>query len=453
MKIVIIGTGYVGLVTGVSFAVNNHLVICVGRNNEKIKRINQGYSPFFEPGLDELLAKLIKNKLLKATNELEGSIKESDVTVIAVGTPTVGNNIDLSQINQAAMQIGGALKKVRKYHVVVIKSTVIPGTSENVVKQIIEKYSGKKAGKDFGLCMNPEFLREGNALEDALNPDRIVIGQIDARSGKEFAKIYASHKNTPIIFTNLKTAEMTKYASNALFATLISFSNEIARISEAAGSIDVLDVWKGVHLDRRLSPVYGETRIKPGILNYILSGCGYGGSCFPKDTKALAHFIDELGIDAEVIKSVIAVNATQPLRLVALLKNAIGENLKGKKIAILGLAFKPNTDDSRESPAFAVIKSLLSVGAEITCHDPAVYKEKAPEILFDLPIILAKTIEEAIVDADGVILVTAWKEYANLTPGFFKKHMRHPIIIDGRRIFAKKTFIKAGITYRGIGLS
>ena len=449
-KITIMGTGYVGLVTGVSLARLGHKVICVGRNKDKIEAINNGKSPFFEPGLDNLLVKLTKKGLLVATNNLKESVISSDFTIIAVGTPTVNNKIDLSEIREASKQIGEALGYIRKYHVVIIKSTVIPGTSENVVKPILEEYSSKNVGKDFGLCMNPEFLREGNALDDALDPDRIVIGQYDDKSGKEFAKIYKKYR-CPIIFTNLKTAEMTKYASNALFATLISFSNEIARVSEKATGVDVLDVWKGVHLDRRLSPVIGKTRIRPGMLSYILSGCGYGGSCFPKDTKALANFADELQEEAKLVKNVIEINSTQPHRLIILLKDALSE-IKNKRIAVLGLSFKPNTDDLRESAAFPVIEELLSGGAKVICHDPQVYKKNIPEKLKSLPIVLVKTAKEAIMDSDAVLIITSWDEYIKLTPQSFKQYMKTPIIIDGRRIYNKEKFKKAGIIYKGIGL-
>ena len=321
--------------------------------------------------------------------------------------------------------------------------------TETVVKPIIEKFSNKKVG-EFGLCMNPEFLREGSALEDALNPDRVVIGQFDERSGKEFSKVYEK-LSCPIIYTNLGTAEMTKYASNALLATLISFANEISRISEQAGEIDVLDVWKGVHLDKRLSPIVGGVRVKPGILSYIMSGCGYGGSCFPKDTQALVSFADEIGAQADLIKSVIQINKTQPQRTILLLKKAIGEELRGKKIAVLGLTFKPNTDDMRESAAFPIINQLISEGVVVICHDPKAYKECTPKALEELDITLAESVQEALEGADGVIVVTAWDEYVNLEPNFFKQYMKEPVLIDGRRIYNKSKFLSAGVIYKGIG--
>lgn len=449
-KITIIGTGYVGLVTGVSLASLGHKVICVGRNKEKIRSINSGKSPFFEPGLDPLLRKLVRKGLIIATNNLEESVKHSDFTILAVGTPTVDNKIDLSEIKEVSKQIGRVLKEVKGYHVVVVKSTVVPGTSENIVKPLLEQYSFKTVGKDFGLCMNPEFLREGKALEDALELDRIVIGQYDLKSGKTFSKIYSKFK-CPILFTNLKTAELIKYASNSLLATLISFSNEIARIAEKADGIDVLDVWKGVHLDRRLSPRVGKKLIKPGILSYILSGCGYGGSCFPKDTKALSNFADGINENALLIKSVIKINDTQPARVISLLKKAIGNDLRGKKIALLGLTFKADTDDLRESAALKILNELKLEGSEVISHDPWAYKKNVPQVLSGYK--LADKIEEALVEADAAILVTAWKEYLNLTPEFLKRLMKNPILIDGRRVLDKNKFIKKGVIYKGIGLS
>ncbi|MDO8638424.1 MAG: UDP-glucose/GDP-mannose dehydrogenase family protein [Candidatus Daviesbacteria bacterium] len=450
MKVAIVGTGYVGLVTGISLAVLNHEVACIDNDQKKISRINKGQSPFYEPGIDELLKKLVAKKSLLATDDLKKAVLESDITIIAVGTPTIENKIDLSFIKIAAQQIGEALANTDKYHVVTVKSTVLPGTTEQIVKPILEKYSKKQVG-EFGLCMNPEFLREGSALEDALHPDRIVIGQIDEKSGKEFAKIYSKF-SCPKIFTNLWTAELIKYAANSLFATLISYSNEIARIAESTSKIDVVDVWKGVHLDKRLSPYVGKKQIRPGILSYIFSGCGFGGSCFPKDIKALASFAKMQKVDAKLIESVINVNKTQPHRLILHLKKTIGNDIKGKKIAVLGLAFKANTDDIRESAAFPITEELISEEAKVFCHDPMAYKENTPKQLADLNVVLTKTVDEAVKNAEAVIVVTGWDEYIKLTPKFFKQNMKQAVVIDGRRIYDKNSFIREGVIYKGIGL-
>lgn len=450
MKISIVGAGYVGLVTGLSLTNLGHKVICIDNDKNRILKINKGNSPFYEPGVDELLKNAVRKKNFQATEDLEKSVLESDITIIAVGTPTINNNIDLSFIKKAAQQIGNVLKKTSKYHIVAVKSTVLPGVTEETIKPILEQSSGKNIGS-FGLCMNPEFLREGNALEDALHPDRIIIGQIDEKSGKEFAKIY-SKLSCPKIFTNLWTAELTKYAANLLFASLISYANEIARIAESTNKIDVQDVWEGVHLDKRLSPYIGKKQISPGVLSYILSGCGFGGSCFPKDIKALASFADQQKVEASLIKSVIEINKTQPHRMILHLKKALGENLKNKRIAVLGLAFKPGTDDIRESPAFPVIEELITEGVKVVCHDPMAYKEYIPEQLSNLDLILTSTVSKAVKDAEAVIVVTSWDEYIKLTPKFFKQNMKQAIVIDGRRIYDKNLFKKAGVIYKGIGL-
>ena len=248
------------------------------------------------------------------------------------------------------------------------------------------------------------------------------------------------------------TSELIKYTSNSLFATLISFSNEISRIAESTNKIDVLDVWKGVHLDKRLSPRFGKTQLKPGVLNYILSGCGFGGSCFPKDVQALASYANSQGVDAKILNSVLDINKTQPSRMILHLKKALGEKLKDKKIAVLGLAFKANSDDIRESASLPIIEELISEGAKVLCHDPFVYKKSIPKKLKNLPIKLASSIKEAIRKADAALIITAWEEYIKLSPDFFKKNMRNAIVIDGRRIYDKAEFAKAGVIYRGIGL-
>ncbi len=448
MKVAIIGTGYVGLVTGASMAALGHKVILVGRDKSKAEKINSGKSPFYEPGLDELLISLVKKKKLIATTDFANSVLGSQVVILAVGTPTKDNKIDLSAIEKATEQIAEAIKDQKDYKVIAVKSTVVPMTTEKVVKPILEKLSGKSTG-EFGLCMIPEFLREGQAVEDALKPDRIVIGAVDDKSANVFLELYKKVK-APKLVTNLRTAETIKYASNALFATLISYSNEVARICEGIGDVDAQEVWEGVHLDKRLSPLVGKKRIKPGVTSFIFSGCGYGGSCFPKDTKALAHFAESVNVDAQIIKQVIEVNRTQPVRMIDLLKKTVG-NLKNKKIVVLGLSFKPDTDDLRESPSLSVVKLLLKEHAHVVAHDPTV-KEKIGE-LSELDIEIAKKVDDAITGAHAVVLMTAWNEYKALKPSTLKKKMITPILIDGRRIYAKKDFISAGVTYKGIGLS
>lgn len=446
MKISIIGTGYVGLVTGVSLALQGHNVVCIGRNKKKIARINEGKSPFYEPMINRLLKKVVNKSFLLATDIFEKNIITSDITIVAVGTPTVNNKIDLTDIKKISVQIGKTLKKSKKYHVVVIKSTVIPTTTENIVLPILKKYSGKNVPA-FGLCMNPEFLREGNAIEDALNPDRIVIGQYDKKSGKKLAEVY-KNLSCPKIFTTLTTAEMIKYTANSLFATLISYSNEIARICQTIGNIDVVDVWGGVHLDNRLSPIINKKRITPGFIHYLSSGCGYGGSCFPKDTKALYAYAESIGINGQILKSVIQTNKTQPLQMISLLKRAM-KTVSGKKITILGLSFKPQTDDIRESAAIPIIESLIKQKANITVHDP-IARLIDPKLLEKVKI--ASDIKEALYNADAVLVLTAWDQYKKLIPKDFLSSMKNAIVVDGRRIYDKEYFISCGVIYEGIGL-
>jgi len=450
MKIAVIGTGYVGLVTGVSLALLGHNVVCIGREKFKIEKINKGTSPFYEPGLDNLLKKVLTQKLLQATNNFQKAVSNSNIIIIAVGTPTIGNRIDLSAIKTISKQIGKELRNSSKYQVVVVKSTVVPSTTEKIIKPLLEKYSNKKIG-EFGLCMSPEFLREGNAVKDATNPDRIVIGQIDEKSGILFSQAYED-VFCPKVFTNLTTAEMTKYAANSLFATLISYSNEIARICESIKDIDVVDVWKGVHLDSRLSSNTLREGQVPGIVHYIFSGCGYGGSCFPKDTKALLAYAKSIGVETPIIKGVIDVNSAQPERMVDILKKTLG-NLKNKKIGILGLTFKAQTDDLRGSASISVIKSLIGQGAKVFCHDPSFDLAGDKRELYGLKINICKTIDETLRSSDGALLMTAWEEYTKIMPSLFKKLMKTPVLVDGRRIYSARTFLKAGVIYRGIGYS
>ena len=287
MKVSVIGSGYVGLVSAVCLADKSHNVICVDSNVNKVDKINRAESPIYEVGLDELLSANI-NINLNATTNLVNSVLNSDVSLIAVGTPFNGTEIDLKYIRQVAKEIGQVLKEKDDYHVIIVKSTVVPGTTDNVVIPILEKYSEKKAGIDFGVGMNPEFLREGQAIEDFMKPDRIVLGGIDERTHQKMTELYLSFSGVDILKTNNKTAEMVKYTSNSVLATLISFSNEIANLCSAIGDIDVVDVMKGVHLDKRISPILvNGDRVTPTITTYLEAGCGFGGSCFPKDVNAL----------------------------------------------------------------------------------------------------------------------------------------------------------------------
>jgi UDPglucose 6-dehydrogenase/GDP-mannose 6-dehydrogenase len=444
MRISVIGTGYVGLVSGACFAETGHHCVCVDIDAGKVERINRGEPPIHEAGLPELLARHVGRRL-SATTELARAVRESDITFIAVGTPFDGERIDLGFIREAARQIGAALRDKQGYHVVVVKSTVVPGTTDGVVRPILEETSGRKAGAGFGLGMNPEFLTEGVAIEDFMHPDRIVVGGIDERSIAVQREVYAPFSGVPVIATNNSTAEMIKYASNSVLATLISFSNEFATLCAALGDIDIADVMRGVHEARYFTPATatGE-RVRAPITSFLWAGCGYGGSCLPKDTRALAAHGAAHGAPMPLLEAVIATNRAQPARMLGLLERHF-DSLAGRLVAVLGVAFKPDTDDVRESPAIPLMAALAARGARIVAYDP-VARETAREVL-PPGATLAARLEDAVADADAVLLVTAWDEFTRL-PGILAARERQPVVVDGRRILDKERIAR----YEGIGL-
>ncbi|ASA78488.1 UDP-glucose/GDP-mannose dehydrogenase family protein [Thermococcus sp. 5-4] len=425
MKVSVIGSGYVGLVTGMGFVKLGNEVIFVDVDEEKINMINNAEPPIYEEGLDELM-KEFKGRY-HATNDYREAILNSEVTFICVGTPSrEDGSIDLTYVKQAAEEIGKVLKEKDSYHVVVVKSTVLPGTTENVVKPILEEYSGRKAFKDFGLAMNPEFLREGVALRDFLNPDRIVIGVQDERTREILEELYQPI-DAPKLFTDIKTAEMIKYASNAFLATKISFANEIGNICKKLG-IDSWKVFEGVGLDHRISP------------HFFRTGIGWGGSCFPKDVKALINKAEEIGEEPVILKAVVEVNERQPLKLIELLKKYVPE-LKGKTVGVLGLAFKPDTDDVRETRAYIVIKKLLDEGAKVLAYDPQAmknFKRFYPDV--GERIEYASSVGDVLERTDVVLIVTEWGEFGELD-------YSGKIVIDGRRVRAAERTAKI---YEGV---
>ncbi|HWN10335.1 MAG TPA: UDP-glucose/GDP-mannose dehydrogenase family protein [Pyrinomonadaceae bacterium] len=445
MHITIIGTGYVGLTTGVCLAGIGHQVICVDVMPERVAAINEARSPFYEPGLDEMLSSALANGRLRATTELASAVAASEVTFITVGTPQIDGDIDLSYVSAAARQIGSALRDVSGYHVVAVKSTVIPGTTDTLVRNMIEETSGRATG-EFGLCMNPEFLREGSAIDDFNNPDRIVIGQWDEKSGRVLAQLYESF-DCPMVFTTLRNAEMVKYASNSLLATLISFSNEIAALCEVTPDTDVDVVLGGVHLDRRLSGVNGE-RISPGVLSFLRAGCGFGGSCLPKDVNALRAYARQQSVTPSLLDAVMAINAERPARLVRLAEDALG-SLEGATVALLGLAFKAGTDDVRESPALAVMNHLLSKGAVVRSYDP-IFTSAPAGLRVDENVHFCHTLREALAGADAALVITGWPEFAEADWKTLPGEMRRQLIIDGRN-FLRDVSWPQGVTYLTIG--
>lgn len=401
MKITIIGAGYVGLVTGACLAEMKYDVIIVELEKEKIKKINNKECPIYEKNLKELL----KKTDIKATNDYKLNIQYSDVIFICVGTPTKKDNTqDLSYIENTCKQIGKYLKKDQ---IIVIKSSVVPGTTQEKIIPLLEKHSKFKEGIDFFVAVNPEFLREGTAVYDFQNPDRIIIGANHQKAIEILNEIYKDF-TCPMINTNPTTAEMIKYASNAFLSTKISFINEIGNICKKL-NIDVYEVAEGMGHDKRIGR------------EFLNAGAGYGGSCFPKDVKALITKAKELGIKPTILESVLIVNEEQPLKLIELLKSHTGK-IEGKEIGILGGAFKPETDDIRESRAIPVIKELLKEKAIIKLYDPKAYKNLKklfPEIIY--------CSTEEVLDSDATIVLTKWDEFENLD-------FRGKTVIDGRKI-------------------
>jgi len=441
MRIAVVGTGYVGLVSGACFAELGHDVVCVDTDRDKVAKIQSGVPPIHERDLPQLVRRHIGRRL-RATLDLTEAVTSSDMSLIAVGTPLRDGKIDLSFVRAVAEQIGTALKEIRHYHVVVVKSTVVPGTTEKTVLPILEAASGKKAGYDFGVGMNPEFLTEGEAVSDFLRPDRIVLGGIDDRSIDAMAEAYPQFDSVPVVRTNPRSAEMIKYASNTLLATMISLSNELANLSAEVGEIDVPTVMEGVHLSRYLTSEDGQTA---QLASFLYPGCGYGGSCLPKDTKALVSQGMELGVPMRVLEAVDHVNRAQPERMLDLLRRQFPE-LVGLRVGVLGLAFRPGTDDMRESPAIPIIHKLVSEGVEVRAYDP-IATESASAVFTGLNIKLCEDMAEAVQDVDAVLLITRWDEFAQL-PALIARQPVPPLLVDGRRMIAPVSVPN----YSGIGL-
>ncbi len=431
MKVSIIGTGYVGLVTGVGFAKHGHEVVCVDKDGYKVDMINQAEPPIYEKDLKKLLEKVVSDSKLSATMKTEEAIRDTEITFICVGTPSKEDgSVDTSAVEKVSEEVAGALKKKKEYHVVCVKSTVTPGTTDGKVLPTLEK-SGKKVGEDFGLSMNPEFLREGVALDDFLNPDRIVIGGIDQRSQEFVREVYFPFK-APILLTDLRTAEMIKYASNALLATKISFANEVSRLCEKMG-IDVYDVMDGVGMDHRINR------------DFLNAGCGFGGSCFPKDVRALRSLARKEGLKTKILDAVLEVNQEQPLLTVEYLRDEL-EDLQGKKVAVLGLTFKGGTDDVRMTRALPMVEGLKDEGAEVIVYDPMGMKNFSK--LVD-GIDYADGIEEALEGADACIIQNDWLEFKALKSEDLAG-MRRKVIVDARRILDEEE-LSENVTYIGVG--
>jgi UDPglucose 6-dehydrogenase len=459
MKVSIAGAGYVGLVTGACLAEKGHQVICADVDPAKVERINRGEAPIREAGLDDLLKRHAGTRLTAVT-DLRRAVMETDFTFVAVGTPFDGRAIDLTQVKSAAETIGRALKDKNGWHMVTVKSTVVPGTTDDVVGEIIERESGKRAGEGFGLGMNPEFLTEGEAVGDFMDPDRLIFGSRDEKGFEALEELYAGFPGVKRLFTINRTAEMIKYASNSLLATLISFSNEIANLCSTLGGIDAMDVVRGLQLSRYLTGNSAEGASPAPIADFLVPGCGFGGSCLPKDIAALIAHARAHGASMRVLEAVRQVNTDQPHRIAALLEEGL-DGLRDLPVAVLGLAFRPGTSDTRESPAFPVIADLLSRGARVSAFDPAVTAAAAeaadghpapgftgaPLLPFDGRVRLCPTLEEAVHGARAVVVLTRWNEFRRLSE-LLAELPDPPLVVDGRRMLDKRSIPH----YEGIGL-
>lgn len=435
IKITMIGMGYVGLVTGAAFAKHGFDTTCTTTTPEKAENLNKGISPFYEPGLDELVKEVVDAGLFHGSTDNKACVSASNITFICVGTPSLADgSIDLGHVESVAADIGQALSEMDEYHVVVAKSTITPTTTDSLILPILEEHSKKKVGEEFGLCMNPEFLREGVALHDSLHPDRIVVGGYDQKSIDFVMQVYQGF-DCPKFTPDLRTAEMVKYGANCLLATKITYANEMANICEFFG-VDVYEVMKGVGMDFRINP------------SFLNAGVGFGGSCFPKDVNAITAAAKSKGYKPRILQAILDVNETQPLRIIEIAQEKLG-GVKDKRVALLGLSFKPDTDDVRYTRALPIAEELIRSGAEVVAFDPQATENFKK--LTDISITYVQSAKEALKDSDICIIQSDWKEIRQLLPSDFKDLMKNPVILDGRRTYDPIKIIEEGITYYGIG--
>jgi len=435
MNITVIGTGYVGLVAGCCFAESGNNVICVDKDNGKIEQLSKGHSTIYEPGLSELIERNLQAGRLTFTTDFRAAVQKSPVLFIAVGTPQIGGEPDLTAINAVATGIGEA---INEFKVIVIKSTVPVGTTEKF-GDIVRV----KSNWSFDMISNPEFLKEGTAIDDFIKPNRIIIGIEDARSStivsSEIMKeLYApfTRTNSLILITDIRTAEMIKYASNTYLATKISFINELANLCEEVNA-DIEIVRRGMGLDARIGS------------SFLFPGLGFGGSCFQKDIKALISTGRQHHYQLRILEAVNQVNIDQRKRFIRKILNHFDQDIAGKRFAIWGLAFKPRTDDMREAPSVDIIESLLAADAEIIAYDPKAMSEAKQ--IFGSKIFLAKSAYDCLKDADALLLITEWQVFQNPNFQWMKSDMRSPVIFDGRNVFVPNQMRDLGFTYYGVG--
>lgn len=437
MNIAIVGTGYVGLVSGACFAETGVNVTCVDIDANKIERLKSGDIPIYEPGLDQLVVKNVKAGRLSFTTDLASVLNEQEIVFSAVGTPPdEDGSADLKYVLQVAKTIG---ENMQKYLVVVTKSTVPVGTAKKVHDTIEAELSRRGVDIPFDVASNPEFLKEGNAIKDFMSPDRVVIGVDSEKAKKTLSRLYKPFmmNNFRVIFMDIPSAEMTKYAANSMLATRISFMNDIANLCELVGA-DVNMVRAGIGSDTRIGR------------KFLYAGCGYGGSCFPKDVKALIKTADAQGYSMEVLKAVEKVNEKQKAVLFEKLQKAYaGESLQGKTVAMWGLSFKPETDDMRESTALVMIDKLLEAGCKVRAYDPIAMDECKRRV--GDKITYCRDMYDAVLDADALLLLTEWKEFRLPTWGVIKKAMKRALVIDGRNIFDVEELEENEFEYHCIG--
>ena len=435
MKIAVVGTGYVGLVSGACFAEMGLDITCVDIDKKKIDGLNNGVIPIYEPGLEEVVRRNVEEGRLHFTTELTDCLDNVEVVFSAVGTPPdEDGSADLKYVLEVARTFG---RNIKKYTVLVTKSTVPVGTAQKVKAVIREELARRKCKVPFDVASNPEFLKEGAAVKDFMSPDRVVVGVESERARKLMTKLYRPFliNNFRVLFMDIPSAEMTKYAANAMLATRISFMNDIANLCDLVGA-NVDMVRKGIGADTRIGS------------KFLYPGCGYGGSCFPKDVKALAHTAREYGYTMGVIEAVEAVNERQKEIVVKKLQDKLG-TLRGKTIALWGLAFKPETDDMREAPALVVIEKLLEAGASVKVYDPVAMDECRRRI--GDRVVYCKDMYDVVIDADALAVLTEWKEFRIPSWSVIKRVMKQPVLVDGRNIYSKDEVIAEGFEYAAIG--
>lgn len=436
MQLCIIGTGYVGLITGACLSEMGNYVICVDNDEEKLKKLKNGITPLYEPGLEELILANVSEGRLEFTNDLNYAVKKSIACFIAVGTPSGDDgSCDLSFVLSVANYIGKAMRECNEYKIIVDKSTVPVGTHKLVEEEIKKNYKG-----EFDVVSNPEFLKQGAAVDDFLKPDRVVIGSESEKAIDIMREIYNPFTRTgnPIIIMDIKSAEMTKYAANAFLATKISFANEMANISEKVGAnADLVRI--GMSSDKRIGN------------QFLFHGLGYGGSCFPKDVQALIKTASDFGIDSDLLKATHKVNVNQRKNFVNKILKHYNNDIKNKTFAVWGLSFKPRTNDMRESPAITIINMLLDKGAKIKAYDPKAME--TAKIIFGDKIVYSSNSYEALENADALILITEWNEFKRPSFDKIKSKLKEPIIFDGRNQYDKKRMTDRGIKYISLGIA